>query len=57
MILSDAEILASIEWGDIVTEPYDRECPGTNSYDLLLSKHLATCRNRFSPRCAGFSLP
>lgn len=46
MILSDAEILKSIEEGQIVLKPYDRKCLGTNSYDVHLSKHLATYRNR-----------
>jgi len=46
MILADSEILAQIDSGDIVIEPYDRECLGTNSYDVHLSKHLATYKNR-----------
>ncbi|NNE93081.1 MAG: dCTP deaminase [Verrucomicrobiales bacterium] len=46
MILSDAEILAALEDGNIVIEPYDRERLGTNSYDVRLSKHLATYQNR-----------
>lgn len=46
MILSDAEILAAIERGDIVIEPYDRAQLGTNSYDVHLSRHLATYTNR-----------
>lgn len=41
MILSDTAILAAIEAGDIVIEPYDRERLGTNSYDVRLGKHLA----------------
>lgn len=46
MILADSQILAQIESGDIVIEPYDRDCLGTNSYDVHLSKHLATYKNR-----------
>ena len=46
MILVDSQILAQIDSGDIVIEPYDRECLGTNSYDVHLSKHLATYKNR-----------
>lgn len=42
MILTDVEILASIDKGEIVIEPYYRSCLGTNSYDVHLSKHLAT---------------
>ena len=41
MILSDTSILQAIENQDIVIEPYDRACLGTNSYDVHLSKHLA----------------
>jgi len=41
MILSDKEILKAIEAKDIIIDPYDRECLGTNSYDVHLSKHLA----------------
>ncbi|PIY08209.1 MAG: dCTP deaminase [Flexibacter sp. CG_4_10_14_3_um_filter_32_15] len=42
MILSDKEILAEIEKGTILVEPFDRECLGTNSYDVHLGKFLAT---------------
>ena len=42
MILSDRAILKSIELGEIVIEPYSRDALGTNSYDVHLSKHLAT---------------
>jgi dCTP deaminase len=42
MILSDQEILRHIELGNIVIEPYQRECLGSNSYDVHLGKHLAT---------------
>lgn len=42
MILSDIEILKSIETGEIVIEPFDRACLGTNSYDVHLGKYLAT---------------
>lgn len=41
MILSDKKILAAIESGEIVIEPFVRKCLGTNSYDVHLSKHLA----------------
>lgn len=46
MILSDKAILEAIEKGEIVVEPYDRKCLGTNSYDVHLSGHLATYSNR-----------
>jgi dCTP deaminase len=42
MILSDKEILEEIEKGSIIIEPYNRDCLGTNSYDVHLGKHLAT---------------
>ena len=41
MILSDSSILEAISCNDIVIEPYERDCLGTNSYDVHLSKHLA----------------
>ena len=41
MILSDSSILSAIDEGDIVIEPYDRSCLGTNSYDVHLSPFLA----------------
>ena len=41
MILSDKEILSKLDNGEIVIEPFDRSCLGTNSYDVHLSKHLA----------------
>jgi dCTP deaminase len=45
MILSDKEILKSIEDGNIVIEPYRPECLGTNSYDVHLGKWLAVYEN------------
>ena len=41
MILTDLAILKAMEKGDILVEPYDRSCLGTNSYDVHLSKYLA----------------
>lgn len=45
MILSDKKILEAIKSGDIVIEPYDRACLGTNSYDVHLGKWLANYRD------------
>lgn len=45
MILSDKRILAAIESGDIVIEPFRAECLGTNSYDVHLGKYLAVYRD------------
>ena len=42
MILSDQEILAAISRREIVIEPFDPSCLGTNSYDVHLGKNLAT---------------
>nr|HQU56767.1 dCTP deaminase [Chitinophagaceae bacterium] len=42
MILSDTRILEEIEKGTIIITPYDRECLGSNSYDVHLGKTLAT---------------
>lgn len=41
MILTDKEILSEIDKGNIVVEPFDIKCLGTNSYDVHLGKHLA----------------
>jgi dCTP deaminase len=40
MILSDQSILAAIKTGDIVIEPFKRNCLGTNSYDVHLGRYL-----------------
>jgi len=42
MILSDTRILEEIKKGTIKIEPYQRECLGSNSYDVHLGKWLAT---------------
>lgn len=41
MILTDKEILAEIEAGNIVVEPFSIEDLGSNSYDVHLGKTLA----------------
>jgi len=41
MILTDAKILESIDNKEIVIIPFKRQCLGTNSYDVHLSKNLA----------------
>ncbi|UOQ70333.1 dCTP deaminase [Hymenobacter cellulosilyticus] len=46
MILTDQQILAEIERGNIVIEPYDPSCLGTNSYDVHLGRYLATYRDK-----------
>lgn len=46
MILSDIRILEEIEKGTILVEPFDRECLGTNSYDVHLGKHLAIYKDK-----------
>ena len=40
MILSDKQILKSIEKGEIVIEPFRPDCLGTNSYDVHLGPYL-----------------
>ncbi len=45
MILSDKEILKSIEEGNILIEPFRPDCLGTNSYDVHLGKWLAVYEN------------
>lgn len=46
MILSDQHILQEMDKGTIVIEPFNRECLGTNSYDVHLGKYLATYTDR-----------
>ena len=41
MILSDIKIMEAINKGEIVIDPFDRDCLGTNSYDVHLGKWLA----------------
>ena len=41
MILSDQAILNALEAQSIVIRPFKRECLGSNSYDVHLSKYLA----------------
>lgn len=41
MILSDVMIQQAISTGEIIIEPFDSACLGTNSYDVHLSKYLA----------------
>lgn len=45
MILSDKKILEAMEYGDIVIQPFRKECLGTNSYDVHLSKSLAAYKD------------
>lgn len=40
MILTDQQILAHMEQGFIKVEPFQKECLGTNSYDVHLGKTL-----------------
>ena len=45
MILTDKSILAEMDAGTIVIEPFDINCLGTNSYDVHLGNHLAIYTN------------
>lgn len=45
MILTDKKILESIKKGEIVIEPFDAKCLGTNSYDVHLGKYLAVYKD------------
>lgn len=44
MILADSRILEEMEKGTIRIDPYNRECLGSNSYDVHLGQCLATYR-------------
>jgi dCTP deaminase len=45
MILSDIEIKKCIERKEIVIEPYNPACLGTNSYDVHIGKYLAVYKD------------
>ncbi len=45
MILSDTRILEELEKGTIKIVPYDRNCLGSNSYDVHLGATLATYKD------------
>lgn len=45
MILTDQQILESIEAGDILIHPFQRSCLGSNSYDVHLGKTLAVYKD------------
>jgi dCTP deaminase len=47
MILTDSAILMAMEAKDIVIEPFLRECLGSNSYDVHLSRFLAVYNKPF----------
>jgi dCTP deaminase len=62
MILTDALILDCIADGSIVVEPFDRECLGSNSYDVHLGSTLAryvdaTLDARKHNRIESFEIP
>ncbi|MFM7912515.1 MAG: dCTP deaminase, partial [Bacteroidota bacterium] len=46
MILSDQRILEAIHQGHILIEPFDRQCLGTNSYDVHLGRYLSVYSSR-----------
>jgi dCTP deaminase len=46
MILSDKKILEAIAIGEIVIEPFDPACLGTNSYDVHLGRYMAYYKDR-----------
>lgn len=45
MILTDQQILMSIEKGEIKVSPFSRSCLGSNSYDVHLGSTLAVYNN------------
>ena len=46
MILTDLQILEALDKGEIVIEPFDRACLGTNSYDVHLGAFIATYKDK-----------
>lgn len=45
MILSDLRIMEEMQKGTIMVQPYNRDCLGSNSYDVHLGSVLATYKN------------
>ncbi len=41
MILSDKQILEELDQGSILIQPFDRQCLGSNSYDVHLGSTMA----------------
>lgn len=50
MILTDFAILQYLHNEAIVIKPFDRECLGTNSYDVHLSEHIAEYQSPYDAR-------
>ena len=46
MILSDKKILEEIKKGNILIEPFNEKCLGTNSYDVHLGRFLGLYKDR-----------
>jgi dCTP deaminase len=62
MIISDKEILENISKGDIVIEPFNKDCLGCNSYDVHLGSVLAVYKDhvldaRSHNKIETFSIP
>lgn len=62
MILTDSEILKSIETGEIKISPFRRNCLGSNSYDVHLGHTLArykdqTLDSRLHNQIENFEIP
>lgn len=56
MILSDSAILAAMDRGEIIIDPFDRKNLGGNSYDVHLSEHLATYNRRYDMPYQGLRI-
>lgn len=54
MLLVDREILAAVEAGTIIIDPFDREALGTNSYDVHLADTLLTYKDTGDYETSGF---
>ena len=46
MILTDKKILEGIQKGEIIIEPFRRDCLGANSYDVHLGRFMAVYKDR-----------
>lgn len=54
-VLVDSEIIREVARGALIIEPYDRDCLGTNSYDVHLSPKLLTYKKKIIEPAARHS--
>jgi len=56
-ILTDRDVMAAVRAGDIVLEPFDPQCLGTNSYDVHLGPTLKTYHDVYADKSGHELVP